>query len=362
KVVSPDIIYESEIGADFSGIENGEELDLKYERIMDAVHVKAPNARILGVYVEDMVLKRYELLIGSKKDPLFGPVIVFGMGGLAVDVFKDTTIGIPPLNMALAQQLIDGTRISTLLKGYRGTEAVDVASIQFLLYKFAYLVMDFPEISEIDINPFAVDEHGGIVLDAKMILDEELVGKSVKPFSHMVISPYPKEYEKTVEIKGGRSVLLRPIRPEDEPLEEEMFKTFSAQTKRFRFFGPIGDVTHEMLVRYSQIDYDREIAIIAELVEGGMKKMAGVVRVIADPYNETAEYAIVIGDPWQGLGLGTVMTRYIIDIARERGIRKIYAYLLEDNLDMLHLFQKFNFTAHKEDDLYRVDLELNEKV
>jgi len=356
KVVSPDIIYESEVGGVRSGIETEEEIDLDYERIMDAVRSKAPNARILGVYVEEMIQKRYELLIGSKTDPVFGPVIVFGMGGLAVDVFKDTTIGIPPLNMALAQQLIDGTRISTLLKGYRGTEAVDVASIQFLLYKFAYLVMDFPEISEIDINPFAVDDLGGIVLDAKIVLDEKIAGKPVKPFSHMVISPYPIEYEKTVEIKGGRSVLLRPIRPEDEPMEEEMFKTFSSQTKRFRFFGPIGDTTHEMLVRFSQIDYDREIAIIAELEEGGKRKMAGVVRIIADPYNETAEYAIVIGDPWQGQGLGTLMTRYILEIARSRDIRKIFAYLLEDNADMLHLFQKFGFTAKKDEDMYRVEL------
>ena len=356
KVVSPDIIYESDVGGVFSDIETEEEIEPVYEKIMDAVRSRAPSARINGVYVEETIQKRHELLIGSKKDLIFGPVIVFGMGGLAVDVFRDTNIGIPPLNMALAQQLIDGTKISTLLKGYRGTQAVDVSAIQFLLYKFAYLVMDFPEISEMDINPFAVDERGGVVLDAKIILDEKIAGKPVKPFSHMVISPYPTEYERTFQVKGGRSVLLRPIRPEDEPLQEEMFRTFSLQTKRFRFFGPIGDVTHEMLVRYTQIDYDREIAIIAELDEGGKKKMAGVVRLIADPYNETAEYAIVIGDPWQGRGLGTLMTRYILEIARDRGIKKIFAYLLDDNKNMLHLFQKFNFTARKEEDMYYVEL------
>ena len=308
KIVSPDIIYERDVGGVISGIQTEEEIDPAYERIMDAVRSHAPDARIFGMYIEEMIEKRYELLIGSKKDPIFGPVIVFGMGGVAVDVFKDTNIGIPPLNMSLAQQLIDGTKISTLLKGYRGTAAVDVAAIQFLLYKFAYLVMDFPEIREMDINPFAVDEHGGIVLDAKIILDEKMAGKTVKPFSHMVICPYPREYERTVQMKGGRSVLLRPIRPEDEPMQEEMFRTFSTETKRFRFFGPIKEATHEMLVRYTQIDYDREIAIIAELTEEGRKKMAGVVRLIADPYNETAEYAIVIGDPWQGQGLGTIMT------------------------------------------------------
>jgi acetyltransferase len=357
KIVSPDIIYERDVGGLITGIETEEEIDPAHDRIMEAVQSQAPDARISGVYVEEMLQKRYELLIGSKKDPIFGPVIVFGMGGVAVDVFKDTNIGIPPLNMSLAQQLIDGTKISTLLKGHRSTKAVNVAAIQYLLYKFAYLVMDFPEISEMDLNPLAVDERGGIVLDAKIILDEKVAGKTVKPFSHMVIRPYPSDYEKTVLIRRGRSVLLRPIRPEDEPMHEEMFRTFSAETRRFRFFGPVKE-SHEMLARYTQIDYDREMAIIAELDEGGRKKMAGVVRLIADPYNETAEYAIVIGDPWHKLGLGTIMTRYILEIARARGIKKVYAYVLEDNLAMLKLFKKFNFTSRREEDYWRVELQL----
>ena len=138
-----------------------------------------------------------------------------------------------------------------------------------------------------------------------------------------------------------------------------MFSTFSAETKRFRFFGPVKEATHEMLIRYTQIDYDREIAIIAELVEEGRKKMAGVVRLIADPYNETAEYAIVIGDPWQRQGLGTIMTRYILEIARNRGIKKVYAYLLDDNAAMLQLFKNFDFTSRREEDFWRVELLLD---
>ena len=151
--------------------------------------------------------------------------------------------------------------------------------------------------------------------------------------------------------------MLRPIRPEDEPLHEEMFSTFSPETRRFRFFGPVRE-SHEMLAHYTQIDYDREMAIIAELSEGSTKKMAGVVRLIADPYNETAEYAIVIGDPWHGLGLGTIMTRYILEIARVRGIKKVYAYVLEDNTAMLNLFKKFNFTFRREEDMWEAELKL----
>jgi acetyltransferase len=358
KIVSPDILYEIDVGGVVSGIGTEDEIEPAYEKIMHAVRSHVSDPQVFGVYIEQMIEKRHELLIASKKDPIFGPVIVFGMGGVAVEVFKDTNKGIPPLNMSLAQKLIDGTKISTLLKGYRGMAAVDVAAIQFLLYKFAYLVMDFPEIKEMDINPFVVDEHGGIVLGAKIILDEEIAGTAVKPFSHMVICPYPSEYETTVQLKDGRPVLLRPIRPEDEPIEEEMFKTFSDETMRFRFFSPVKEPTHEMLIRYTQIDYDREIAIIAEVTEEGQKKMLGVVRLIADPYNETAEYAIVIGDPWHGQGLGTSMTRHILEIARSRGIKKVYAYVLDDNVFMLHLFQKFGFSRKKEGEMYRVELPL----
>jgi acetyltransferase len=234
-----------------------------------------------------------------------------------------------------------------------------VAAIQFLLYKFAYLVTDFPEIREMDLNPFVVDEHGGVVLDAKIVLDEEMAGKAARPFSHMVIRPYPTEYEKPVQLKNGSPVLLRPIRPEDEPMEAELLNSLSAEAKRFRFFAPVKEATHEMLIPYTQIDYDREIAIIAEVAGDSGKQMAGVVRLIADAYNETAEYAIVVGASWEGQGLGTTMTRYILEIARLRGIKKILAYVLEDNAAMLHLFRKFGFSARKEEDCFRVELPLD---
>jgi len=358
KIVSPDIIYEAEVGGVLQGIQSEVEIEPAYHALFASAQAAMPEARIHGVYLQQMVAKRYELLIGSKKDPIFGPVIVFGMGGVAVDVFRDVNIGIPPLNMVLAQQLIDGTKIATLLKGHRGKAAVDLNAIQFLLYKFAYLLTEFPEIQEMDINPFAVDEHGGIVLDAKITLDPAVAGKAVKPYAHLVISPYPREYETTIHMQNGQPVLLRPIRPEDEGMQAEMFATFSDQTKRFRFFGPIKEADHEMLIHYTQIDYDREIAIIAELSEAGRKRMLGVVRLIADPYNESAEYAIVLGDLWQGQGLGSQMTRHILEIARQRGIRKVLAYLLDDNDAMLHLFQKFGFAVFKEADMYRVELDM----
>ncbi len=360
KIVSADIVHKIDVGGVLTNLANSIAVRHAFESIIHSVSSHLPRAKIDGVYVEEMIQKKYELIIGSNKDPIFGPVIIFGMGGVAVEVFKDTNFGLPPLNMALAQRLIEGTKIYQLLKGFRGSSAVDISAIQFLLYKFAYMVCDFPQIKELDINPFVVDETGGIVLDAKVILDEKNNNPDGLRYSHLVISPYPSEYEKHVTTNTGQTVFLRPIRPEDEIMEAEMFTTFSSETQRFRFFGPIKDITHEMLIRYTQIDYDREIAIIAELSEGGKKRMLGVVRVISDAYNEMAEFAIVIGDPWQKQGLGGKMMEHMLDICRKRHVKKLYAYTLPDNSGMLHLFKKFGFTIKHDEDLYRVDLKLGD--
>ncbi len=254
--------------------------------------------------------------------------------------------------------LIKKTKIYELLKGYRGMKPVNLEEIQFLLYKFAYLVSDFSEIKEIDINPYSIDEDGGVVVDAKIILDKEFIektkNKKINPYSHLVILPYPKQYIKKFKTKKGKEVLLRPIKPEDEPMEAEMFTHFSEQTQRFRFFGKIKDITHEMLIKYTQIDYDREIAIIAESGE----KMLGVVRLISNPYDESAEFAIVVADPYQKQGLGGEMTDYMIKIAKDRGIKKIFAYYLQDNEIIEHIFEKRGFKIIREQKAWRAEKEL----
>ncbi len=258
--------------------------------------------------------------------------------------------------MALALRMIEDTKIYKLLKGYRGMPGADISSIQFLLYKFAYLLMDFPQISEIDINPFGVDERGGVVLDAKVMLDNSYKDVPDNFTKHLVISPYPSEYISNFTMKNGKNALLRPIKPEDELMEKEMFSNFSERTQKFRFFQLIRDISHEELIRYTQIDYDREIAIIAEVTEDGRKKMAGVVRLIADQYNETAEFAIVVADPWHNMGLGNKFTDYVYDIAKERGIQKIYANVLAQNHIMQHMFRSRGFEVTKFDDGYYAEL------
>jgi acetyltransferase len=369
KVASPDITHKSDIGGVVLNVETEAEVRMNFKNIITKAQNAYPEADIHGVLIEEMVSKKYELLIGSKKDPIFGPVIVFGMGGVTVELFKDLNVGLPPLNMALAMRLIEDTKMYKLLKGYRGMEGVDINTIQFLLYKFAYLIMDFPEIKEVDINPFVVDKEGGVVLDAKVILDEAVIAKPVKPYSHLVISPYPEEYNYSYALEDGRAVNIRPIKPEDEPLEREFFKDLSRQTQYYRFFGFIKDVNHDMLVRYTQIDYDREMALIATLEEDGENKMVGVVRLVGDANNENAEFAIVIADPWQGLGLGNHLADLILNIAQQRGVKKVFANVLQANTTMLHMFRRRNFiiknidheSAYAEIDLTTSSFEIEEK-
>ncbi|MCD6176753.1 MAG: bifunctional acetate--CoA ligase family protein/GNAT family N-acetyltransferase [Candidatus Cloacimonetes bacterium] len=360
KIASPDILHKTDVGGVILNILNKEEVKIAYNKIMKSSKEKVPDADIRGIFVEQMMKRKYELIIGCNRDPIFGPTIVFGMGGVAVEIFKDTTVGLPPLNMALAMRMIEDTKIYKLIKGYRGMPSADITSIQFLLYKFSYLIMDFPQIEEIDINPFGVDERGGVVLDAKVLLNKTKIDIKDSCCKHLVISPYPSEFTIEHTMSNGQKVTLRAIKPEDESMEKEMFSNFSERTQRFRFFQLIKNISHQELIRYTQIDYDREIAIIAEVEENGRKKMAGVVRLIADQYNETAEYAIVIADPWQNLGLGNKFTDYISEIAKARGIQKIYANVLVTNHIMQHMFKTRGYKMERVEDSYYAELIINE--
>jgi acetyltransferase len=351
KIASQDITHKTDTGGVILNIENEERAIEAFNKIISQARAAVPDADIKGVLIEEMVDKKYELLIGSKKDPIFGPVIVFGMGGVAVEVFKDLNVGLPPLNMSLAKRIIEDTKIYRLLKGYRGMKGADIEAIQFLLYKFAYLVMDFPQIKEIDINPFVVDHTGGVVLDAKIVLDESVDPSRVKDYSHLVISPFPRELNQEWTMRDGTRVLIRPIKPEDESMEKELFSRISKQTEYFRFFGYLGHVDHDMLTRFTQIDYDREIALIAKVVKDGKKSMAGVVRLVSDANNETAEFAILVEDSWQGQGLGNKFMDVILKIAEDRKIRKVYATVLNANVVMLHMFRKRGFKISPEDEM-----------
>ncbi len=365
KIASQDIGHKTDIGGVVLDIESENTVREAFETIISNARENCPDAIIEGVRVEKMIDKKYELLVGTKKDATFGPVIVFGSGGVLVELYKDTKMGLPPLNMALARRMIEETRVYKLLQGYRGMPAVDIKAVQFLLVKFAYLLMDLPEIQEIDINPYVIDEVGGLALDAHVVLDKHSTYDAMTPHSHLVISPYPTQYLRKFKMRNGQTAVLRPIRPEDEPLERAMFESVSKQSLYYRFFSYSFDASHNALARFTQIDYDREMAIIAEVEEGGVRKMAGVVRAINDAWHNSAEYAILVADPWQNQGLGSVLTDFILEISRERGIDKITAEVLNDNNRMSYILKKRGFSLkaqYGEEAILELDLRKEARI
>src|SRR5208337_4596435 len=196
-----------------------------FEVLIQRANAYNPNAQIIGVIVQPMIEKNgYELIIGGKTDPVFGPVILFGMGGVGVDLFKDYSIGLPPLNTTLLRRMMEETKVYQLLKGYRNSPPVDLKRLEEIMLLFSQLLIDFPQIKEIGINPLLVNEKDACILDATIVIDKNKVCKKFEPHAHMVISPYPKKYEMLWPLKNGQEVLLRPIKPEDEPMWLEMFQ------------------------------------------------------------------------------------------------------------------------------------------
>jgi acetyltransferase len=286
------------------------------------------------------------LLIGSKKDPQFGSVIIFGKGGTDANLFRDVSIGFPPLNQVLARRLIEDTAIykQAALLGL----PLNVKLIDEILVKFSQLVIDFPEIKEIDINPLIVDKNSAVAVDARIILDIKRITQQIGFHEHLVIAPYPSKYVSDWKTKNETFVRLRPIKPEDEGRFNELFKSLSAETMRFRFFEIIKEFSHEMLTRYCNLDYDREIAIVAELPDS--RRIIGVVRLIIDPDEKSGEYAVLVGDQWQGFGLGHKLIGSIIEMAKDKHLEKIYGYVMANNYKMLNLCNGIGFKAEKIDE------------
>jgi len=319
KILSPQIVHKTDAGGVVLDINSKAELREAFNNIMQRAKEYNPEAEICGVTVQPVIKKwGYEIILGAKTDPLFGPVILFGMGGIGVELFKDIAIGLPPLDQTLARRIMEETKVYQLLKGYRNMPPANLKFLEEIMVRFSHMLVDFPQLKEVDINPLLINEKEAFALDARVVIDRERVFEKFEPHEHLVISPYPKKYETLWKLRDGRTVLLRPIRPEDEPLWLEMFNNFSEQSIRYRFFRPIKDTPHEMRVRFCNIDYDREIAIVAELIEDGRRKIIGVVRVPIEPDKKTGEIAVIVADPWQGLGLGSKMVDYMIEICKDK--------------------------------------------
>jgi acetyltransferase len=363
KILSPQIIHKTDAGGVALDIKSETEVRDTFNRLIEKAKEYNPDAEILGVTVQPMIKKQgYEVIIGAKTDPLFGPVILFGMGGVGVELFKDFAIGIPPLNQTLVRRMMEETKVYQLLKGYRNVPPANIKLLEEIIVRFSQMLVDFPQLKEVDINPLFINEKEAFAIDARIVIDKERVFAKLEPHQHLVITPYPKKYETLWKLRDGRTVLLRPIRPEDEPLWLEMFQNFSEESIRYRFFQIIKDTPHEVRVRYCNIDYDREIAIVPELNENGQRKILGVVRISLEPDRKNGEIAFIIGDPWQGLGLGTKMVDHVIDICKDMKIETIYAIMLPDNYRAISLMKKMGFnTKHLSDGTVKATLDLKEE-
>ena len=344
KVQSPDIVHKSEIG--------GVRLNLASERavraaasdILHRARAAKPEARISGVTVFPMIVrpKARELIIGIADDPTFGPVVVFGQGGTAVEVIDDKALALPPLDLALARGLVARTRVARILKAYRNVPAADERSIELLLVKLAQLAADFPEIREVDLNPVLADESGVIAVDARVsIAPVERPVHAPSGHPRFAIKPYPQEWERRLNLPDGMPVLVRPVRPEDETLYRQFFAAVTQEDLRLRFFAPLKEFSHPFIARLTQIDYARAMAFVALAEDSG--EMLGGVRLHANSDYDKAEYAILVRSDLKGHGLGWLLMQILIEYARAEGIRTIEGQVLSENASMLKMCRELGF-------------------
>ena len=341
KVLSPEISHKSDVGGVALDIADEAELQATLAAMRERVAALRPDARIQGFTVQRMARRpqAFELIVGVKEDPVFGPVVLFGEGGTAVEVVADRSVELPPLNMSLAEKLVARTRVARLLAGYRDRAGADLATLHQTLVQISQLAADLPEVVELDINPLLADPEGVLALDARIrIKRSEKSGTD-----RLAIRPYPGELEETVQLNGAK-ILLRPIRPEDEPQHSAFLDALDPEDVRFRFFGMVRDFPHSQIARLTQIDFDREMAFIATAKgKDGAPETLGVVRAIADPDNQHAEFAIVVGSDLKGKGLGHQLLEKMIRYCKARGTGALVGEILPDNRRMLSLAKRLGF-------------------
>jgi acetyltransferase len=366
KILSPDIVHKSEVG--------GVRLNLTSERavreavadILARARAAKPDARITGVTLHPMILrpKARELIAGIADDPTFGPVIVFGRGGTAVEVIDDKALALPPLDLKLARDLIARTRVSRVLKAYRDVPAADLDAVALLLVKLAQLAADVPELRELDLNPVLADRSGIIAVDARaMVAPLKPARRGPAGHPRFAIRPYPKEWERAAALRDGTRILVRPVRPEDELLYGPFFAAVTPQDLRLRFFAPVKEFGHRFIARLTQIDYARAMAFVA--IEETMGNMLGVIRLHADANYDSGEYAVLVRSDLKGRGLGYLLMQLIIEYARVEGLKTIEGQVLSENTAMLAMCKELGFDIAldpRDPDTYLVKLAIREPV
>lgn len=351
KLFSETITHKTDVGGVQLNLKDDADVRRAFNEIKTAVTEKKGAEHFQGVTVQKMIRLSdgYELILGSSIDPQFGPVLLFGMGGQLVEVFKDKALGLPPLNTTLARRMIETTKIYKALQGVRGRKPVDLPALEKLMVGFSQLVAEQGWIKEIDINPLFASGEDLVALDARVILHDPKTTEEQLP--RLAIRPYPTQYAQAWKLKGGTQVTIRPIRPEDEPTMVGFHEGLSERSVYLRYFGPLKlqqRVAHSRLLRICFNDYDREIALVAERSLGkGRYEILGVGRMSKVHATATAEFAVVVIDKWQNKGLGTELTKRLIEIARHEKLNRLVAYTLLENKEMQHMCKKLGFEVHQ---------------
>jgi acetyltransferase len=351
KILSPQITHKHDVQGVSLNLTTEQGVRAHFERIVTVAKKYRPAAEIEGVTVQKMVVgpTGVELILGTKKDPTFGSAIMVGLGGFATQIIHDRVVGLPPLNERLARRMLEALKAWPLLLGYRGRPAVNIDRLIEILMRFSYLVADYPEIKELDINPLLVTPEDVVALDARIRIDQDQLRQPARPYAHLAIRPYPEEYARAGKLRDGTPVALRPIKPEDEPRWQDMLARCSDESIRARFRALFKRTSHEVATRYCFVDYDRDMTIVAEVFHEQSPAMVGVVNLFCDANREVAEYAILVADDSRRNGLGDLLTQHCVEIADNWGLRRLYAETDLDNEPMISLFKKHGFQLDRDE-------------
>ena len=340
KIHSPDISHKSDVGGVRLNLQNADMVASAFDDMMHHVQRLRPQARVEGAIVQPMLRFAHarEVLIGVSTDPVFGPVVSFGAGGVSVEAVRDTALALPPLNAPLARELMARTRVHRLLAGYRDVPAADLEALAAILRGVSRMVCALPWLKEMDLNPVLAHPGGAVIADARVVVDP---ARRVAPprYGHMAIHPYPTELEGEIRLRDGRSVRVRPIRPEDAERELRFFAGLSARSRYHRFMQHLPELSPRMLARFTQLDYDRELALVA-LHDN---EFVAVGRYAPNPDGRSAEFALTVGDAWQAQGLGRALLQRLCEAAREAGYEALYGHVLAENREMLDLAARMGF-------------------
>ena len=343
KIDSPDIAHKSDVGGVRIGLGTASDVMAAFREITAAAAQARPEARIRGVTIEAMagVTDPRELVVGVSRDPVFGPAILVGAGGVMVELVRDHAIGLPPLNAVLAGRMLDGTRVAALLGPVRGRAPADREAVIDVLLRVSEMVCELPEIRALDINPLMAGSDGVLAVDARIAIARAPATDG--PYDHVAIHPWPRQLVRRLHLADGTPLTIRPIRPEDAASEASFVSGLSESGRRLRFMGSLKALTPDMLARFTQVDFRREMALVAILERGGHGEQHGVARYVINPDETSCEFAVVVSDGLQHHGIGTHLMKALIEAARDRGLARIEGTVLAGNASMLRLMDELGF-------------------